>query len=963
MLDSVAIWPVGLRVLDVNGKPVTDARLKFFDAGTSTPRVVYADAALSVPLGAVIYTDAGGYPVTGSGSTTKTSIYTGTGAYKLRITTSADVDIVAPIDNISGALDTTALLAGAGTFARTVISKSDAAYTIDATQSGAVYQSNPTSGTQTATLPSAITAGNSFACTIRHNGTLNAVKIASVSNQPIYLPGGTTTAGFVLTAYGHSVDLVCDGAGWTVVQETPPLIGGTKGFVDIVSRLTSPPSTPNPGARYILTGTPTGDWLGRTAGDIAESTGQGGWTFYTPPTNCGWCAYIRGETILTQFRSSAWVDLNNITAPNTSTLRRMIVSHTAASGTSGGATSALAYVARTLNTVDENSITIANGASADASLASNQITLPAGKYLVVYAANVFNVNAGLSSFHSTTTATEIISNNGFSANATADTNIHIGMGVLSLAATETFELRTKTNDTHASGLGRANALAGVTERHATVTIIDLSSLQGPQGTVGPQGNAGPGYLATSTTSLTIGIGPKTLTTQTGLAYAAGATVKIVSSADATKWMVGVCTSYSGSTLVVNVTNTNGSGTLASWNITLGGEQGAAGSAGGTGASGPVFIDYTFDPSSTTAADPGAGKVRASVATFAGSFNLYMSETDRLGNGLATFLQSWDDSTNPTTKGVLVLVDTTTPSNRTYLNIAGAITDNGTFDTIPVTYKSGATSLGSVNLSIGFAPAGDKGADGAGTFSSLTPGAGATSNTAAAAPGSAITTTGTISAAQLVNAQTGTTYTVVDGDRAKLLTLSNASAVAVTLPQANATDTFVSGWFVDVANIGAGSVTITPTTSTINGAASLVIPQGRGCRITSDGANYQISNKPLVAGADYAAPSVATAFTAQQNATPSALTSGTAWDVAAKQNATANVNGSTFTVANPSNAVAGGFYTLFVTYATSNTLGWGTAYKGVASISPSATAGKFDNFVFRYDGTNMHCVGYRLDTGA
>jgi hypothetical protein len=35
------------------------------------------------------------------------------------------------------------------------------------------------------------------------------------------------------------------------------------------------------------------------------------------------------------------------------------------------------------------------------------------------------------------------------------------------------------------------------------------------------------------------------------------------------------------------------------------------------------------------------------------------------------------------------------------------------------------------------------------------------------------------AAVTKNAQTGTSYTVVDGDRGKLLTLSNASAVAVS----------------------------------------------------------------------------------------------------------------------------------------------------------------------------------------
>jgi hypothetical protein len=89
----------------------------------------------------------------------------------------------------------------------------------------------------------------------------------------------------------------------------------------------------------------------------------------------------------------------------------------------------------------------------------------------------------------------------------------------------------------------------------------------------------------------------------------------------------------------------------------------------------------------------------------------------------------------------------------------------------------------------------------------------------------------------VNAQTGTSYTVVDGDRAKLITLSNAAAVAVTLPQAGASSQFIAGWFAYFENKGAGIVTITPTTSTIDGAASISLSQNQGCMVVSDGTNY------------------------------------------------------------------------------------------------------------------------------
>lgn len=97
----------------------------------------------------------------------------------------------------------------------------------------------------------------------------------------------------------------------------------------------------------------------------------------------------------------------------------------------------------------------------------------------------------------------------------------------------------------------------------------------------------------------------------------------------------------------------------------------------------------------------------------------------------------------------------------------------------------------------------------------------------------------------VNAQTGTTYTVVAGDKGKLVNFSNTSAIAVTLPQA--TGAFSAGFFFDVQNINTGLTTITPTTSTIDGASTLLIPKGYGLRIVSDGTNWQISGFKALQG--------------------------------------------------------------------------------------------------------------------
>lgn len=88
----------------------------------------------------------------------------------------------------------------------------------------------------------------------------------------------------------------------------------------------------------------------------------------------------------------------------------------------------------------------------------------------------------------------------------------------------------------------------------------------------------------------------------------------------------------------------------------------------------------------------------------------------------------------------------------------------------------------------------------------------------------------------VNAQTGTSYTFLSSDWGKLVTFSNGSAIAATLPQANS-DTFPNGYYFDVVNLGVGALTITPTTSTIQGGATLVLSTGEGARIVSDGTDY------------------------------------------------------------------------------------------------------------------------------
>lgn len=93
-----------------------------------------------------------------------------------------------------------------------------------------------------------------------------------------------------------------------------------------------------------------------------------------------------------------------------------------------------------------------------------------------------------------------------------------------------------------------------------------------------QGAGASQYLGWSATAATIGTGSKTFTTQSGLAITVGQSLRIQKTGGETNnttigngtgnypWMVGTVTSYSGTTLVINIASTNYSGTWSNWYI-------------------------------------------------------------------------------------------------------------------------------------------------------------------------------------------------------------------------------------------------------------------------------------------------------------------------------------------------------------------------------------------------------------
>jgi hypothetical protein len=145
------------------------------------------------------------------------------------------------------------------------------------------------------------------------------------------------------------------------------------------------------------------------------------------------------------------------------------VSHRVATGTDGGTSTATTMHTRVLNTTDTNTVT-------GASLASNQITLPAGTYH--YRGRAPTTNGGLNQtfLYNVTdasyTGVGANSNNGGSNAEGADTSIS---GTFTIAATKVFELRHYvTNGSATVGLGRAVSVPSQVEVYAEIEFEKVS---------------------------------------------------------------------------------------------------------------------------------------------------------------------------------------------------------------------------------------------------------------------------------------------------------------------------------------------------------------------------------------------------------------------------------------------------------------------------------------------------------
>lgn len=134
-----------------------------------------------------------------------------------------------------------------------------------------------------------------------------------------------------------------------------------------------------------------------------------------------------------------------------------------------------------------------------------------------------------------------------------------------------------------------------------------------------------------------------------------------------------------------------------------GLSGPAGPTGPTGRDSGFKYTYIAD---TTATDPGSGNVKFNAAVT----SMYLSKTDADGRSLSAYLATIDDSTSGV-RGHLVMRKEAGVSVAVF-TITGALTDNGTWITVPVTSLVWSGVLATDVVELNFSRTGDKGDVGA-----------------------------------------------------------------------------------------------------------------------------------------------------------------------------------------------------------------------------------------------------------
>lgn len=276
---------------------------------------------------------------------------------------------------------------------------------------------------------------------------------------------------------------------------------------------------------------------------------------------------------------------NSATSASTSAGTASTAATNAANSATSASTSASTATTQASNasTSASSAATSASNAATSATNAANSATSASG-YLSSVATNATNAaTSATNAANSATAAATSATNASNSATAaagsasTASTQATNASNSASAASTSASNAATSATNAGAS----ASAAAG----SATSASTSAGNAAASATSASNSATAASGYLApvtsTSSTSLTIGTGSKSLTIETGKQWVAGMAIKVaVTASPSTNYMTGTVTSYNSGTgaLVVDVSAVGGSGTFSAWSLSLNAGSGGGGAA-------------------------------------------------------------------------------------------------------------------------------------------------------------------------------------------------------------------------------------------------------------------------------------------------------------------------------------------------------------------------------------------------
>ena len=614
MTDSVAVFPPGWRLTDADVNAVNGGTIEFYEAGTSTPKPVYSDQGLSSAIGTSVSTNSAGYPISGGN---RTLVYVGSDLYKIILKDAAGATL-ASHDNVKGAAVGGG--SGSGEWEVPVSSEAVTTYAVSAADYGTAVEFDTAAGNVAVALESASDAGL--------GKTFTALRKGSSNNLTLIASGTDTVAGagsLAISSDGDSVTIASNGAdAWHQIAFARPSLSSGAITSDLLDSRIVAGLLQVGDIKVCPYETVPDGWLECDGSAVSRTT----YADLYAAIGTAWGYGDNATTFnLPDFRGrfprgwdhGAGVDPNTAAlsvtgaANNGSGLIRITVASTATLVTGQKVT--LASVGGVSNANGTFTITVISTTTFDLQSSTFSGTYTSGG--TVHARYSEHTGGNTGDHVGTYQSDGIIAHtHGKGFNEIGGVS---GTGGVSSYGTATTTSSTGGSETRPENayvmfiiLASASAAAGganfVNTVHTTSgapsggTGIDgdfaidptAKVLYGPKASgswpagVSLSGSNGAGYAATSTTSLAIGTGSKSFTTQSGLAYSSGARVRASSAANPTvDYMEGVVTSYSSTTLAVTMDYAPGTGTHTDWTLNLAGDRGATGTPGTGDVNGPA----------------------------------------------------------------------------------------------------------------------------------------------------------------------------------------------------------------------------------------------------------------------------------------------------------------------------------------------------------------------------------------